>query len=104
MTLPTNLTDLFMTLRYVSASVLKKLAQNQEGQEPADIIPDLLHLGFWQTNPEVVTHLIRLFNRILTVQNIPEFLERCGEMTTGLLLKVLSLWLVETTSVFGVHP
>lgn len=70
MNLPNNATDIFMTLRYVCSSVIKKLENLEISLDPIEFIPEILHIGFWYSNTEIVSSLCRFLNKILTTESI----------------------------------
>lgn len=70
MNLPNNITDLFMTLRYVCASVIKKIETLDVTIDPLDVVPEIIHMGFWYSNIETVTSLCKFLNKIFTPESL----------------------------------
>ena len=104
MNLPSNLPDLFLTLRYVSNSVLKKLSESGDNMNPLDVLPEILHFGFWYSNIELVGNLCRLLNKLLTSENIEAYSGQFKEIQKLLLFKLLSFWFEEVKETIGSHP
>ena len=73
MNLPSNLPDLFMTLRYVSGSVVKRLLETELEIDPLEVVPELIHLGLWYSNIEVVANVCRVMNKMFTSQNVDAY-------------------------------
>lgn len=92
MNLPSNMTDLFMTLRYVCGSVIKKLTQLDVDLSPLEIVPEVIHMGFWYSNPEIVCNLCKLLNRIFTADTLAAYYREAHEMQNILLLKLFAFW------------
>jgi hypothetical protein len=70
MNLPNNATDLFMTLRYVCSSVLKKLLALDVHMDPLEVLPEVIHMGFWYSNGETVGMLCKLLNKMFTQESL----------------------------------
>lgn len=98
MNLPADPTDLFMTLRYVSASALRKLHAVETVMDPLDVIPEIIHLGFWYSNTEAVEALCKLLNKLFTPDSIEAYYRAAHDMQNILLMKLLTFWLAEVTS------
>ena len=94
MNLPSNLPDLFLTLRYVSSSVTKRLLEAESELDPLEVVPEIVHLGFWYSNIETVSNLCRILNKIFTTDNIDRYHRLTHHMQNALLLQLLSFWLV----------
>jgi hypothetical protein len=104
MNLPHNATDLFMTLRYVCASVIKKLHGLDASLDPLEVVPEVIHLGFWYSNAEVVGMLCKLLNKIFTPETLDNYYRRAHDMQNILLLKLISFWFSEVGNSFASFP
>lgn len=104
MNLPNNVTDLFMTLRYVCGSVIKKLQQLDVDMNPLQVVPEIIHMGFWYSNIETVAALIRFLNKIFNADSLERFFKEAHEMQNILLLKLFSFWFAEVRNSFAIFP
>ena len=69
MNLPSNLTDIFMTLRYVSKSVVKKLSgthlfiwEVRKTLSLREVLSELIPFAFWYSNSDLVVDFLKLIN------------------------------------------
>lgn len=104
MNLPNNITDLFMTLRYVCGSVIKKLESLNVELDPVEIIPEVIHMGFWYSNIETVLTLCKFLNKILTPDSLEHFYKNAHEMQNILFLKLFTFWFAEVRNSFTLSP
>lgn len=104
MNLPSNLPDLFLTLRYVNGSVIKRLLESEIELNPLQVLPEVIHLGFWYSNIETASNLCKLLNKIFTPQTIDKYYRDAHQMQNILVLKLFSFWLTEVKDVFLSFP
>jgi hypothetical protein len=81
-----------MTLRYVCASVIKKLENLDVALDPLEVVPEIIHLGFWYSNVETVTMLCKFLNKIFTPESLKNYYKNAHDMQNLLLLKLFSFW------------
>ena len=104
MNLPNNIADLFMTLRYVCSSVIKKIENLNLELNAEEIVPEIIHMGFWYSNAEAVTILCKLLNKIFNPTSLERFYNNAHEMQNILLLKLFSFWFSEVQNSFNLYP
>lgn len=100
MNLPNNATDLFMTLRYVCSSVLKKLLALEVHLDPLEVLPEVIHMGFWYSNGETVGMLCKLLNKMFTQESLETYYRNAHDMQNVLLLKLINYWFSEVANSF----
>ncbi len=73
MNLPSNLTDIFLTLRYVSKSVIRKISgtlwlieEVKNSLSLREILSELIPFGFWYSNSDIISDFLKLINEMLT--------------------------------------
>ena len=104
MNLPSNLPDLFLTLRYVSNSVVSRLLETDIPMGGLEVVPEIVHLGFWYSNIEVVGGFCKLLNKIFSSSSLEEYYLQAHEMQSILLIKVIHFWMVEVRESFAAFP
>ena len=74
MNLVANLGQILSTVRFVTASALEKLDSTSfiflgidlNKSNVLEIVGDLLHIGFWQSNNSTVEKLYKIFNKVFS--------------------------------------
>lgn len=60
-----NLGEILSTVRFMTASALEKLDRvDLTKANVMELIPELMHIGFWHTNTQIVQKLYKIYNKI----------------------------------------